>query len=174
MAVDPETGLTPKQRIFADAYLATGNGAEAARQAYDITNPDSSTPRTLASQTLAKVNIRKYLHGIAKSVGLTPVRVCTTIVDGMDAQKVAQTATGGTIDLGADHSTRLRAADLGAKLLGLYDSPSEGKQGGGALHLHKHLHSAGQADLEAILEDRPRHTTGRLEASKQGKSGDNE
>lgn len=63
-----EYGLTPKQRKFADIYLEEGNGAEAARQAYNIGGKGGKTHTqalledgrdTTSSNAIAKENLRK-------------------------------------------------------------------------------------------------------------------
>lgn len=55
--------LTRKQKRFADLLLNNPklSAAQAVREVYNITRPDSSTPRTVAAENLAKPNIQLYM-----------------------------------------------------------------------------------------------------------------
>ena len=56
--------LTPKEQKFCDAYLETGNGAEAARRSYNIKNPGSVS--VIVNENLNKPFIRKYLESMSE------------------------------------------------------------------------------------------------------------
>jgi phage terminase small subunit len=57
--------LRPKQKKFVDAYLETGNGAEAVvRAGYNVSNRKSASE--IASQNLDKLNVMEYLQSHAK------------------------------------------------------------------------------------------------------------
>lgn len=56
--------LTKKQRGFAQDYLKTGNGSLAVKRNYDVSN--DSTARSMASENLAKPNVREYLESKAE------------------------------------------------------------------------------------------------------------
>lgn len=56
--------ITKKQKIFADSYIETGNGTQAAKIAY----PDTTyaTQRMIASENLTKPNVQEYLQSKAE------------------------------------------------------------------------------------------------------------
>jgi phage terminase small subunit len=55
--------LTPKQKVFADKYIETGNGTHSALEAYDTQSPN--TAGAIASENLRKPNVREYLESKA-------------------------------------------------------------------------------------------------------------
>ena len=64
-------GLTTKQKIFVKKYVENnGNGSKTALQVYDV--KDSAVARSLASETLAKPNVKQELDRIlqTKELGL--------------------------------------------------------------------------------------------------------
>lgn len=56
--------ITKKQKKFADKYIETGNGAQAARETYDVSTDESA--RAIASQNLTKPPIQEYLQSKAE------------------------------------------------------------------------------------------------------------
>lgn len=62
--------ITKKQKAFADSYIETGNGMQAAIKAYNITDnkPYNPTARMIASDNLTKPNVIEYLQGISYRV----------------------------------------------------------------------------------------------------------
>lgn len=54
--------LTKKQKAFADEYLKTGNGKEAALIAYDVPEDKPNMAAVIASQNLIKPAIRNYIE----------------------------------------------------------------------------------------------------------------
>lgn len=56
--------LTKKEKGFADEYLETGNGVQAALNHYDTTNYDSAG--VIAHRTLKKAKIQEYLEDHAE------------------------------------------------------------------------------------------------------------
>lgn len=65
----PRQKLTHKQKVFADDYLKHGNGAKAAKKAYNIGKlggkQATNTASVIAVENLQKPNVREYLKGIA-------------------------------------------------------------------------------------------------------------
>lgn len=59
-----ELRLTRKQKAFADYLLENpkASGAEAARQVYNLSNPQGSTARVIATENIAKPNIQAYMN----------------------------------------------------------------------------------------------------------------
>lgn len=55
-------GISPKQKKFADAYLSSGNGTQAALQAYN-TNQDSVAAQ-IASENLIKPEVTNYIQSV--------------------------------------------------------------------------------------------------------------
>ena len=68
----PWSKLTRKQKAFADEYLKTGNGTQAAIKTYKITSKNKVwTASSLANQNLKKVDVLAYIKenaSIAASV----------------------------------------------------------------------------------------------------------
>ena len=58
--------LTPKQKKFADKYMETGNGVEAAKEAYNLGGKGGTneyhTAGSIASENLKKPAIKKYIE----------------------------------------------------------------------------------------------------------------
>lgn len=63
-------GLTPKEREFCKQYVQLRNGAEAVRRSYDISDPNSGTPRVMANQLLRKEHIRNEVEILMFKAGL--------------------------------------------------------------------------------------------------------
>lgn len=55
--------LTPKQEVFANSFLNTGNASEAAMKAYKPRK--RATARSIGSENLTKPSIRAYLDDMA-------------------------------------------------------------------------------------------------------------
>jgi len=73
--------LTKKQKEFADEYLKTWNGTQAALKAYNIKNKEWTTAGVIASENLRKHNVLEYLQDnaqIAASVIMELVEDKTT------------------------------------------------------------------------------------------------
>lgn len=58
--------LTRKQKKYADLVLAGKSQTQAAIEAYDISKPQSSTPRTIGAENMAKPSIIEYIQSMAK------------------------------------------------------------------------------------------------------------
>lgn len=65
--------LTKKEKGFADDYLETGNGTQAALNNYDT--EDINTAASIASQNLRKIKITTYLEQSATAVANNIVRL---------------------------------------------------------------------------------------------------
>jgi len=63
------TGLSKKEKGFADDYLETGNGVQSALDNYDT--EDYSSAGAIASQNLKKLKIQAYLADKAESAANT-------------------------------------------------------------------------------------------------------
>jgi phage terminase small subunit len=66
MAIDKETGLTDKQRIFCESYIFDWNGTKAYKKAYP--NVKDTTAAVEASKLLRKPNIEAYIEEIQKDI----------------------------------------------------------------------------------------------------------
>jgi phage terminase small subunit len=63
----PKTrGITPKQKIFADEYIKTGNGQRSALKAYDTVKPKVAT--VIASENLIKPSVIEYMQSVAPTI----------------------------------------------------------------------------------------------------------
>ena len=117
--------VTPKQKAFVAEYVKNkGNGTKAALQVYDTDSEKSAS--VIAAQNLGKVSVRDELSRLMKESDVTPKRTLRVVSDGMSATK----GNGEP-----DHPTRLRAADMSAKLNGLYPNKNQSVS-----HQHAHLH----------------------------------
>ncbi len=54
------TGLTKKEKGFADTFLETGNGTQSALENYDT--DDENSAAVIASRTLRKAKVQQYLE----------------------------------------------------------------------------------------------------------------
>ncbi len=65
--------LTKKQKIFADAFLDTGNGTQSALKAYDTT--DAGVASVISADNLKKPSVIQYLEDNANDVASNMVRL---------------------------------------------------------------------------------------------------
>lgn len=75
--LSPE-GLTLKQKRFADKYLETGNGTQAALEAYPTT-PDVA--KCIAYENLAKPHIEEYVYKKLTHKDLTPQLILNKLLE---------------------------------------------------------------------------------------------
>lgn len=108
--------LTPKETRFLETYIRTGNGVQSAMAAYDVT--DYHSAGSMASNLLKK--LKPTLQEIAEAHNLTVVDMIKTLKDSYGAQKLDD-LSGEKV---ADYPTRLKAAQIHSKLIGL-DSKTE-------------------------------------------------
>jgi len=66
MAIDKETGLSDKQRIFCEAYIFDWNGTRAYKKAYP--HVKDTTAAVEASKLLRKPNVAAYIEEIQKDI----------------------------------------------------------------------------------------------------------
>lgn len=101
--------LTVKQRRFVKAYVETGNGTEAAMQAYDT--EDRHTAHAIASENLKKKSIRRKMRALLDAEGLSNGKLAgilayfLALYDSPDPREKA---------------LALKALDMAYKLKGLY------------------------------------------------------
>ena len=67
--LDPVTGLTPKQKLFAKSFLQTQNAAEAASVAYNPNNRD--TAHSMGSETLRNPAVLAVIEEAYRKEGIT-------------------------------------------------------------------------------------------------------
>ena len=103
--------LTLKQAKFLDVYFETGNGTEAAVQAYDC--KDRETAWSLASQTLSK--LKDVVQRMMEERGLTLPLLIDTVKGATEAKKLDD-LSGEKVP---DHAIRLKAVQVAGKWLGL-------------------------------------------------------
>lgn len=118
-----KNGLTIKQQKFCDAYIETGNGSEAARQAYDIggkggplvdSNKETSAG-AISGENLKKPSIRGYLDSEVKAAKLRIVELSKTAM--MEPVRLAANKdicdrTEGKPIQGIDHTTGGKAFNI--------------------------------------------------------------
>lgn len=110
--------LTPKQRKWLKVYIETGNGTEAAMQAYDC--KDRASAAQIGTQNLRK--LQGATRALAEAKGLTDDLIFQRLKEGLSAEKT-EFAKGrdGIIDSVdcIDYPTRLQYIRTAAKLFGL-------------------------------------------------------
>lgn len=145
--IDPETGLTPKQKALCDKYIELGNGTQAALEVYDT--EDRPSAGVIASRELKKVNAQTYIREQCKIAGLTTPRVLVRLADALDATRRLISPQGDDLGEVPDHNIRLRAVETSIK----YVLPefSAIRQGGGSPR-HLHLHGSTVDDLRALAD----------------------
>ncbi len=110
MALTQEIGfnLTPKQRKFADAYVANGgNRAEAALIAYDCSNRNSA--RVIAHRNLNNAKIQVYLQELVLTENIVDDGV-QALRDGLKADKIITNKQGEIVGRWPDYANRIKAA----------------------------------------------------------------
>jgi len=104
--------LTLKQAKFLDVYFETGNGTEAAMQAYDC---DRITARSISTENLAKPYLKEIVRLMMEERGLTLPLLIDTVKNATDAKRLDD-LSGEKVP---DHLVRLRAVQVAGKWLGL-------------------------------------------------------
>ncbi|MDA2931447.1 terminase small subunit [Acidobacteria bacterium AH-259-O06] len=121
---------TCKQQHFIAEYIDNGgNGVKAALEAYDT--EDYNTANQIAIENLQKPIISREINKLMEKVDLKPEHALRAVKDGLTADKSKT---------GADHPTRLRAADTTLKLYGAFPKARE------VSHQHAHLHLQAEVD----------------------------
>ena len=130
--------LTTKQRRFARSYAKTGNGTRAALDAGYA--PSVAIAAVAASENLEKPKIREAIIAYL-SKGMPVSDRIANVLDG---------AMGANVEDKEDHGTRLKAADLAAKVVGLYqEADVETRR-----HAHVHLHLDPRLSRFVVLHGR--------------------
>jgi hypothetical protein len=145
-------GLTPKQKLLADAYIETGNGTQAALQAYDTTDPNVAA--VIGYENLRKPQIMAYISARCKEANLTIDRVLGKLSDQLDAEHTLQTATGEVLGKEPDWGMRHKAIETSLKYaLPEFIALRQGDGGqpdAGSRHLH--LHSVPDKVLKMVAK----------------------
>lgn len=85
--------MTIKQKLFVKKYLETGNGTQAALEAYNTNDPNVA--KVIASENLTKPNVKVALDEVLRSQGLT-LDVLTKNIGGL-ANTIPAKVTGETV-----------------------------------------------------------------------------
>lgn len=122
-------GLTAQQQIFADEYLKDHCGARAYKVGYPNIKSDD-VAKAAASRLLTAVNVRTYiaaqeaaLHRATIADAVEMREFLTAVMRGQATEQVPVYVMRGIqelIDAPAGMSSRLRAVELLAKLMGLF------------------------------------------------------
>ena len=107
-----EKKLTIKQAKFLNVYFETGNGTEAAMQAYDCTR---EVARRIATENLSKPDIKDIVRRMMEERGLTIPLLIDKVKDAADGTKLDD-LSGEKVP---DHAIRLKAVQVAGKWLGL-------------------------------------------------------
>jgi hypothetical protein len=133
--------LTKKQRNFISAYIESGIGVKAAMQSYDVSSYASAN--SIATQNLQNSSIRAAIDRAWREKNLTPERFAETISDALSAETEMIVGPGTTVSR-PDHTTRLKAVDLAAKLGDAYPKSAT------STHEHRHLHLETNEPIELM------------------------
>jgi len=114
---EEEKALTIKQKMFLKEYFKTGNGTRAALKAYETT--DVNVAATMASQNLIK--LKDHVRSLMENKGLSLGKIIDVVNDATDATKVISSHSEPDYSV-ADHPTRLKAAEVASKWLGVEQS----------------------------------------------------
>ena len=128
MGVDKPKKLTPKQKKFADTYLATGNATEAADQAYDT---DRETARRIGSENLSKPDVIAYLQ----SHGMDAANVMTEIMNDKNNKPSERiSAAKDVLDRGIGKATEKSEVEItGNQLTGMVVVLTDGQEPRGVI-----------------------------------------
>jgi phage terminase small subunit len=123
---DPETGLTARQRAFAEAYVRLGVGAKAAREAGYSQHRSEQTAHELLNAPKYKP-VQDYIRRLAEETRRE------SIADIVELREF-WTRTLRAKEADADFNARLRASEMLGKSLGAFIERRElSGPGGGAI-----------------------------------------
>jgi len=111
--------LTTKEKMFLKEYFKTGNGTRSALKAYNC--KDSYSASTIASQTLSK--LKDVVKSLMESKGLDLGMIIDVTKDATKATKIVTSHTEPDYEV-PDHPTRLKAAEIAGKWLGISEHPT--------------------------------------------------
>ena len=77
--MEKQSTLTPKQRVFTEAYIETGNATEAAERAYKPKN--RATAAAIGAENLRKPKIKRLLNEILEESGLNIQLIAEALVE---------------------------------------------------------------------------------------------
>ncbi len=84
--------LTKKQRGFANDYIDSGNGTQAALRNYDTDNPEVA--KVIASENLTKPNVRQYIESKAEKAA----EIVFSLATGAENETVKLNASKDILD----------------------------------------------------------------------------
>ena len=120
MTLTQEAGfnLTPKQRAFANAYIATGSAPEAALSAYNCSSRNSA--RVMAHRNLHNPKIIAFIKHFWSRHNLLD-QAARALGEGLRATKVViiNHITGEELEV-PDHMVRIDTAKIVFKVMGAY------------------------------------------------------
>lgn len=115
--MDKRPPKTIKEKKFVKAYLKSGNGTQAALEAYDTTSPKIAG--VIASQNLSRLSI----SDIMERMGITDDRLMQVLDEGLEATRSVSPTTGKPSDEQSvefvdipDYQTRHKYLETGLKL----------------------------------------------------------
>ena len=87
--INPD-GLTPKQQKFANTYLETGNGAQAARTAYNLTSDHPNLPSVIGNEVLRNPKVEGYIVTKLTHKDLTPQLILNKLLESVESLNPAE------------------------------------------------------------------------------------
>lgn len=134
MPAKSKKSLTVKERKLIKATAEGKNQTEAGLAADPNRQPE--TARVWANETLQKPTVKQALELALEERGLTPRSVVDVVADGMSAERIVTSPTEPDKEV-PDHQTRLKAAGMAARFMGIDKQNDNSPQ----LHFHQHLES---------------------------------
>lgn len=87
--INPD-GITRKQKKCADIFLKTGNGAEGARTAYNLTSDHPNLPSVIAHEVLRNPKVEAYIVKQLTHKDLTPQLLLNKLLESVESQNPAE------------------------------------------------------------------------------------
>lgn len=112
------TTITPKEKLFVQKYLASGNISQSAMLAYDCKN--IKTAYSVGKEVLEKPRIANYLSRLFNNFGLTEEKLTSDLVEIIEAGKINKDK--------ATVKDTLRAIEMIFKLKGSFPTIKERRE----------------------------------------------
>ena len=138
------------EKEFVEAYVQEGNIEKAVDIVYGDTIRWKSTK---GRELLKRKTVREMLQERMVQKNATPDRAADAISDALDAERAVP--SGDSLEWVADHSIRLRAADMTLKIWDAYPKPDKEEQSQISKHLHIHLQEPAIIQKFIVENQRP-------------------
>ena len=138
--------LNERQQRFVREFVENGGNASKAVMSAGY---NTKSPQVTGSRLISNANIRERIIGLWEKKDISVERWAEILSSAMSARSKIITGPGQTEEI-VDHSTRLKALDLAAKLADAY--PRQAAQ-----HEHKHLHLTQTVESAEVMRFKVLH-----------------